>query len=149
MLKWFFIGLIIFSSIVVNAYQGYQIYQFKNLQNDLSQKNKIVDERFDEIVLSYLEKIKSSQDNILKDQGRLEGILAVVNNFNPDENIHSALWHDGYNSGESVNDVNAQLSYEEGYHKALEDMYCPTTKKSYGHNDYLLEESFYVEKENN
>lgn len=147
MLKWVFIGLAIFSSFVVNAYQGYQIHQFKNLQKEIVQKNKLFDEQFDEVVIAYLEKIKTTQDNILKDQGRLEGMLAVVHNFNPDENLYSAVWYDGYNSGELNSETATELSYEDGYHKALEDMYCPTTKKLYTSNDSFTDgESVHLKK---
>lgn len=150
--KWYLVGGVFLASLAMNTYQFYQIQKFDSFEKIMVQKDKLLSDGYNDIALSYLEKIKNNQDDILKNQGRLEGILAVVHNFSPDENLHSAVWHDGYNRGEdnlnyafetafnegfnkaldTVSDTNNKSSdYEDGYHKALEDMYCPANIKSY------------------
>jgi hypothetical protein len=60
-----------------------------------------------------------------KGQGKIEGILSIVNNVKPEENEISSIWHSGYYRGMDQVDYVRTISYEEGYHKACDDMNCP------------------------
>lgn len=119
-------GAVLFWSVILNVVLSYQLLDLRKYKTTVSQKEKLVDDNYKEIFLTYMEKIKNTQDEILIQQGRVEGILAVVHNYNPDENLHTAVWHDGYNQGEANN---KEGSYEDGYHKALDDLYCPAQMK--------------------
>ena len=66
----------------------------------------------------------------LKNQGKIEGILSVVNNAKPEENEISSIWHSGYYRGlNQVEDVRL-MAYEDGYHRATEDGNCPAAIKA-------------------
>ena len=123
MTKWFLLLVLpLVCSIGMNGYQTYRIQEFEKIQKIMIQKDQLLSNGYNEIAINYLEKIKGNQEEIIKNQGRVEGIIAVVNNFKPDQNLHSAVWHDGYNRGENNGQLLNEVSYKSGYYKALEDI---------------------------
>jgi hypothetical protein len=121
MSKWI-VGLVLFGSVALNCYQAYQVQKFDQFQRILIQKDQLLSSGYSEIAIGYLEKIKDTQEEIIKNQGRVEGILSVVHNFTPDANLHSSVWHDGYNRGGSTKEYAIETAYKNGYHKATEDL---------------------------
>lgn len=112
-------------SIAVNGYQVYRIDTFKQYQNILNQKDSLTQSGYNELLYSHINGIKNENIDMAKNQGKIEGILSVVNNIKPESNDISAIWHSGYYRGMDQVEFVRQTSYEEGYHRACDDMSCP------------------------
>ena len=97
-----------------------------NTMRDLSrERDRIVDDTFNEMIMSYMNNTHEKLNELGYQQGRIEGMSIAAQNYPPEKNAHSAIWHAGYERGlEQVNYVR-ESSYEDGYHKATEDMNCP------------------------
>lgn len=123
-MKWIF-GGIIGCSLAMNLYMGQQISKMKELQQIGYQKDTLISNGYDELLVSYLNEVRNTNLEVLKTQGRLEGILSVALNFKPEENQHTAIWHAGYDHGSKTADYVRSVAYKQGYHKACEDLNCP------------------------
>lgn len=117
--------LVATGSIGYNVTQKQQIDQLTVVKELTYQKESILANGYTEQVLARLDDLKQNQIELARNQGRIEGIVSVVENFKQDENINSGVWHNGYYRGLSqVEDV-GRVRYEEGYHKATADGACP------------------------
>lgn len=112
-------------SIGANIIQQYQVSKFNFFREAMNQKDSINSSGYQELLMSQIRQVKDEQYNIAKNQGKIEGILSVVNNAKPEDNEIASIWHSGYYRGlNQVEDVR-QMAYEDGYHRATEDMSCP------------------------
>lgn len=114
-------------SIGANIIQQYKVSNFAFFEKAMTQKENLTYSGYQELLMSQLNHVKNEQLEIAKNQGKIEGILSVVNNAKPDDNEISSIWHSGYYRGlNQVEDVRA-MAYEDGYHRATEDMTCPAS----------------------
>lgn len=97
----------------------------KTIQNLLSQKDSLTQSGFNEILYTHVNGVKNENVEIAKNQGKIEGILTMVNNIKPETNEISAIWHSGYYRGMDQVEYVRQTAYEDGYHRACDDMSCP------------------------
>lgn len=112
-------------SIGANIVQQYKANNFAFFEKAMTQKENLTFSGYQELLMSQLNQVKDEQLNIAKNQGKIEGILSVVNNAKPEDNEISSIWHSGYYRGlNQVEDVRA-MAYEDGYHRATEDISCP------------------------
>ena len=112
-------------SLVVNGYQIYRIDTYKDITNLMDQKDRLQQSGYTELLYSQINSHRDGMMENAKSQGKIEGILSVVNNIKPEENEISSIWHSGYYRGMDQVDYVRTISYEEGYHKACDDMNCP------------------------
>jgi hypothetical protein len=112
-------------SVTLNVYSLGQISRMKEVQSIAYQKDSLISNGYDELVIAYLNELKSNNLEIAKGQGKIEGIIAAALNFKPEENQHTAIWHAGYNRGSETAEYTRSVYYKEGYHKACEDLNCP------------------------
>jgi hypothetical protein len=112
-------------SLIVNAYQIYRIDTYKDITNLMDQKDRLQQSGYTELLYSQINSHRDGMMENAKGQGRIEGILSIVNNVKPEENEISSIWHSGYYRGMDQVDYVRTISYEEGYHKACDDMNCP------------------------
>lgn len=113
-------------SLIINAYQIYRIDTYKDITNLMDQKDRLQQSGYTELLYSQINSHRDGMMENAKGQGRIEGILSIVNNAKPEENEISSIWHSGYYRGMDQVDYVRTISYEEGYHKACDDMNCPT-----------------------
>jgi hypothetical protein len=151
------VGSLVVASLTYNIYQGYRIEaqaskmesieiaskkQIGDLQM-LTQFNAgreaINDDNFRDVLMTQMS--NSNLEN-QKNQGRIEGILAVIGKQKPDESEWSSIWHEGYNRGlaqsKDFTDVN---SYQKGREDALKDAKEGKTGQIYSEgekNGYLV-----------
>lgn len=117
-------------SIGANIVQQYKIGNYGMYSDLMNQKDSFTQNGYSELLISHLNGIKTEQMEVAKNQGKIEGILSVVNNARPEENEISSIWHSGYYRGlNQVEDVRA-MAYEDGYHRATEDGNCPAAVKA-------------------
>jgi len=116
-------------SLGANAYQVYRIDNYKTYSDLLDQKDRLTQGGYNELLYSHINSLKNDQFESAKSQGKIEGILSIVNNTKPEENDISAIWHSGYYRGMEQVDYVRTSSYEDGYHKACEDVNCPDKLK--------------------
>jgi len=112
-------------SIAVNGYQVYKIDSMRTVQNLLSQKDLLTQSGYNEILYSHINGVKNENIEMAKNQGKIEGILTMVHNVKPESNEISSIWHSGYYRGMDQVEMVRQVAWEEGYHKACDDMNCP------------------------
>lgn len=122
-MKWVIGGLVV--SLALNVYGIGTISRMKEVQNIAYQKDSLISNGYDELVISHLNTIRDQNLETIKNQGRLEGIVSVVLNFKPEDNQHSAIWHAGYTRGSETAEYARAVYYKEGYHKACQDLNCP------------------------
>ena len=96
-------------SVLTNGYQIYRIDNMKSIQD----------------LLMHVNSVKNENMELAKNQGKIEGIISVVNNIKPESNDISAIWHSGYYRGMDQVEYVRLTSYEDGYHRACEDISCP------------------------
>jgi hypothetical protein len=96
-----------------------------NQQQILKERTKIMQDGYQEITINYLNQIKNSNNEMIKNQGKLEGIMAVMFNLKPSENDYSKIWHAGYNAGAEVSEFTEYSAYESGYMNACKDFEIP------------------------
>jgi hypothetical protein len=112
-------------SLAINGYQVYRIDNYKNITTLMDQKDRLQQSGYAELLYSQINGYRESMIDNAKSQGKIEGILSVVNNAKPDQNEISAIWHSGYYRGMDQVEYVRGVSYDEGYHKACDDMNCP------------------------
>lgn len=77
----------------------YQRQSFLSYQQVINNKDALISNGYDEMIIHYLKEVKETNNEIIKNQGRTEGILSVIQNYKPEENQYTAIWHNGYYSG--------------------------------------------------
>ena len=97
-------ALVVLSSLfvtsgILNLYQTWQISNYKQLTEVLNQKDSFLQSGYDEVIVSMLKENRETTLETIRSQGRLEGVLSVVNNFKPTENLSSEIWHSAYHRG--------------------------------------------------
>ena len=118
--------------IAMASYAIYSNYQLGRLQmiNKIGSEARVLnDDNFRDVMFSLLNDIRNNTIESSRNTGRVEGMIAVISNQKPSDSETSALWHAGYYRGiDQQNDI-AALAYEEGYHRACDDISCPADKR--------------------
>lgn len=91
----------------------------------MDQKDRLQQSGYSELLYSQINGYRESLMDNARTQGKIEGILSLVNNVKPESNEISSIWHSGYYRGLDQVDYVREVSYEEGYHKACDDFNCP------------------------
>ena len=123
-------GFVLF--IAVASYAGYAHYQLGKLQmiNKIgSEVRYLTEDSFKELFMITMNNIRDNQLENIRSTGKVEGMLAVISNQKPQDSETSALWHAGYYRGIDQSQDMAAISYETGYHAALDDIDCPANKR--------------------
>ena len=94
----FVFGLIVAvaASVGFNLVQKYEVDRLKALQVINASINAECNSEF---VIKCLNSIREQNLDIVKNQGKIEGIIATLHNYEPDQNSASAIWHSGYYRG--------------------------------------------------
>jgi hypothetical protein len=121
----YYLAGILAISLGVNAYQVYRIDNFKAYSGLLDQKDRLTQSGYSELLISHINSLRNDQYESAKNQGKIEGILSMVNNIKPEANEISSIWHSGYYRGMDQVEYVRTMAYEDGYHKACDDMNCP------------------------
>ena len=124
--------LICLALACVTGFAIFQNYQINRLQmvNQLTvEARHLTDDSFKELFYATMANIRDNQLESIKNTGKVEGMLAVISNQKPADSEHSALWHAGYYRGIDQQNEVAIMAYEEGYHKACDDVSCPANNR--------------------
>lgn len=70
--------------------------------------------------ITYQATVKASNENSFN-QGKIEGMISVINNMKLNDNEASNVWHSGYYRGLEQASYQEKLSYEKGYQQAAKD----------------------------
>ena len=107
------------ASVGINVFQ-YQKTDTYSLLNDVNRdRSRINQDSLNEVLLGYMNDIRTNTLENARQSGKLEGILAVAFRANPAENEHSAIWHGGYERGLSQTDFVGEMQYEKGYQNGM------------------------------
>ena len=126
-------------SVLTNGYQIYRIDNMKSVQDLLMQKDSLTQSGFNEILYGHINSVKNENIELAKNQGKIEGIISVVNNIKPESNDISAIWHSGYYRGMDQVEYVRLVSYEDGYHRACEDISCPASSGTNANKKLMLD----------
>ena len=114
---------IVLAVLVLSVVAHYTVYlqgQNGTLKQMVQMANlhaKISEEMSDEILYNNIMNLNSTNKEMLSQQGRIEGILAVMRN----EEDFSTAWHEGYERGLNQTDDMLSAEYDRGYHSAMKD----------------------------
>lgn len=110
-------------------FQNYQINKLQIINQLTFEARHLTDDSFKELFMVTMGNIRDNQMENIKSTGKVEGMLAVISNQKPQDSETSALWHAGYYRGIDQSQDMAAISYETGYHAALDDISCPPNKR--------------------
>jgi len=110
-------------------FQNYQINKLQMINQITFEARHLTDDSFKELFMITMGNIRDNQMENIKSTGKVEGMLAVISNQKPQDSETSALWHAGYYRGIDQSQDMAAISYETGYHAALDDISCPINKR--------------------
>ena len=119
-MKNFTIALVVLVMSVVAHYTVYLQGQNSTLKQMVQMANlhaKISEEMSDEILYNNVLNLNNDNKEMLTQQGKIEGILAVMRN----EEEYSTSWHEGYERGLNQTEDMLSMEYERGYHSAMKD----------------------------
>lgn len=119
------LGVITLGLGSINAYQYTQSNRIHFLYECEKERSRINDDQIRDNILKMIGDIREQNVDMARNQGRMDGIIAAINNMQLGENNeYNRIWHDGYYRGTSQAEYLAESSYEAGYHKATEDGNC-------------------------
>jgi hypothetical protein len=107
-------------SLGLNGWLYYKHDKLSTVVTLIDQKDKLQQQQMNELTLIMYNKTNDNIAEVARQQGKIEGMLAVIHNIKPDSNEHSAVWHAGYHRGlDQAKDM-----------KSLEDDTVLTTDKT-------------------
>ena len=112
------LGVVIFSAVV--HYGVHLKIHNDNLKHMVEMSNlhaKISEGMADELLYKHVMNLNNDNKAILTQQGKLEGILAVMRN----EEEYTTSWHEGYERGLNQTDDMLSVEYDRGYHSGIKD----------------------------
>lgn len=112
-------------SVGYNIVQQNQINRLSMIKDITKEKESLLNDGFNEIVLSRMSELREQNIENARNQGRVEGMVSVATNLTPDQNIASAFGHEWYYKGLSQAEFMEENAYVKGYHQAAEDLNCP------------------------
>ena len=123
------VGLLAATSVGYNMVQRTEINRLNTIKELVQQRESLVNDSFNEILMGRISELRENIADISRNQGKVEGMVAVSMNLNPETNHTSAIWHEGYYRGMAQTGYIEESAYIAGYHRATEDMNCPASVK--------------------
>lgn len=118
--------------ICITLFAIYQNAQINRLQlaTHLSNESRhLMDDGFKEMFYVTVANLRDNQLENIKNTGKVEGMLAVIANQKPSDSENAAIWHAGYYRGIDQQNEVAMMAYEDGYHRACDDIACPANSR--------------------
>lgn len=110
-------------------YQNAQINRLQLMTQLSNEARNLNDDSFKEMLYVTVANLRENQLESIKNTGKVEGILSVITNQKPTDSETAALWHAGYYRGIDQQNEVAAMAYEDGYHKACDDIACPANSR--------------------
>lgn len=114
-------------SVGYNILQQAEISRLNIIKEIAKQKESLMNDSLNEIVMNRMSELRENIAEVARNQGKVEGMVAVSMNLNPETNHTSAIWHEGYYRGVGQAAYIEETAYIAGYHRATEDMDCPAS----------------------
>lgn len=111
------LGGILAISVAGNGFQIYLQTKTQFLLDVEVKRNQINEDQINEFILSKRNGFADDTSAIesAKMQGKIEGIVSLVHNANPQQNEISSIWHAGYQRGLEQTEFVGEMKYEQGY----------------------------------
>lgn len=122
-----FSAIVAAGSIGYNLVQLYEINRLNMIREIARQKETLLNDGYNEVLMSRISEMRDNVAEVARAQGKVEGMVAVSMNLNPEANHTSAIWHEGYYRGVNQAAYIEEQAYISGYHRATEDMNCPAS----------------------
>ncbi len=122
-----FAAVIAAGSVGYNIVQQYEINRLNTIRELARQKESLLNDSFNEMLMNRISEMRENIADVARTQGKVEGMVAVSMNLNPEQNHTSAIWHEGYYRGINQAAYVEEQAYISGYHRATEDMNCPAS----------------------
>ena len=117
------------ASIGYNIIQKTEISRLDMIREIAKQKESLLNDGYNEILMSRVSELRENIAEISRNQGKIEGMTSVAMNIAPEKNQTSAIWHEGYYRGLGQVAYIEEGAYIAGYHRATEDMNCPSSTR--------------------
>ena len=112
-------GALLFTSAGFNVAQWYRTNQVSLVSEVNRDRSRINEDALNEILLQYMDNMRSNTVEQAKQSGKIEGILSVAYRATPQENEYSAIWHGGYERGLEQTKFVGEMEYEKGFADGL------------------------------
>ena len=122
-----FAAVIAAGSVGYNIVQQYEINRLNTIKELARQKESLLNDSFNDMLMNRISEMRENIAEVARTQGKVEGMVAVSMNLNPEQNHTSAIWHEGYYRGVNQAAYIEEQAYISGYHRATEDMNCPAS----------------------
>jgi hypothetical protein len=97
-IAWCLVGVLALSL----GFNGWLYYKNDRMAHTvllIDQKDKLQQQQMNEFTLIMYNKTNENIAEVARQQGKIEGMLAVIHNIKPDATEHSSIWHAGYHRG--------------------------------------------------
>jgi hypothetical protein len=115
------------ASIGYNIIQKTEISRLDMIREIAKQKESLLNDGYNEILMNRVSELRENIAEVSRNQGKIEGMTSVAMNIAPENNQTSAIWHEGYYRGLGQVAYVEEGAYIAGYHRATEDMNCPSS----------------------
>ena len=86
-------------SLGLNGWLYYKHDRLSTVVTLIDQKDKLQQQQMNEYSFIMYQKTNENIAEVARQNGKIEGMLAVIHNIKPDTNEHSQVWHAGYHRG--------------------------------------------------
>lgn len=128
-------AFVVTCSIAYNIYQTTQITRLQQINELVKAKESLVNDSFNEILMARISELRENINEVNRNQGKVEGMVAASMNIAPEQNQISSIWHEGYYRGIAQSAMVEESAYISGYHRATEDMGCPASVREKAMNE--------------
>lgn len=124
---------ILYSLVVVAllGWSGFNYYRYEKahyLSEIAVKSSELANHETNDLFLTILQDIRNNQVQSAHNSGKIEGMSLVACNLNPDENLVSSIWHEGYYRGVGQGEYISKYEYERGYLAGLTENKTPITE---------------------
>lgn len=120
-------GFFAATSVGYNIAQQVEISRLNTIKEIAKQKESLMNDSLNEVIMNRISELRENIAEVSRSQGKVEGMVAVSMNLNPETNHTSAIWHEGYYRGIGQAAYIEESAYIAGYHRATEDIDCPAS----------------------
>jgi len=93
------LGVILVASLGFNAYGYYQMEKMRFFVGLVDQKDRLQQQQMNDMTLIAINRTNDNIVEVARQQGKIEGMLAIMSGQKPDANEANQIWHAGYYRG--------------------------------------------------
>lgn len=93
------LAIVLVASLGFNGWLYYKNDKLNTVVTLIDQKDRLQSQQMNEFSMIMYQRTNENIAEVARQNGKIEGMLAVMNNLKPDATESSKLWHAGYHRG--------------------------------------------------